>query len=309
MMDYMIALDVGGTKTDAVLFTADGTVIRHVIVPGANPLDVGLEEACRRYLSAIRQLCGEDIHHLRSIYCGIACIEGFEARITDFFKKHLSFDHLRLEGDGPCLISTMLGHADGACLICGTGSALIMRRGDWSTHIGGWGYLIDSCSSGFILGKKAVYAAVREYDGRGPHTLISDLLEKRCGMPVVSHFEQLYSGGRPYIASLADIVFEARRAGDRVAAQIFEDCVADLNELVWTAYRRFGGAFTLVLGGGIFRHFPEYVQALQALSPMDVTMILADAPPVYGSAVEAMYDAGYACDAAFKQKFMAGYNE
>ena len=48
MSDYLLALDVGGTKSDCVLFTADGTVVRRVVTPGANPLDLGLEEAARR---------------------------------------------------------------------------------------------------------------------------------------------------------------------------------------------------------------------------------------------------------------------
>lgn len=307
MADYLIALDVGGTKTDAVLFTPDGTVLRHAVALGANPLDVGLGEACRRYLQAINALLGDDITHVRALYGGIACIEGFEERIYERLQEQISCDHMRLEGDGPCLISTMLGHADGACLICGTGSALIIRKGEWYTHIGGWGYLIDSCSSGFILGRKAVYAAVRAYDGRGEKTLISDLLHARCGEPIEMHLEKLYSGGRPYFASLASVVFDARRAGDRVAAQIFDECVDDLNELIWTAYRRLGGAYTLVLGGGIFRNFPEYVQALTALAPPEVSIVTADAPPVYGGAVEAMHAAGIPCGADFKANFLQSY--
>lgn len=308
MNEYMIAMDVGGTKTDAVLFTPDGTVLRHTVTPGANALDVGMDEAIRRYLNAIHSLCGDDIKHLRSVYAGIAAALYFGTKIHDILRPHVDADILHIDADGPALISTMLGHTDGAALICGTGSSLTIRKGDQSDVIGGWGYLIDGCSSGFILGKRAVYAAVREYDGRGPKTIMTDLLHKRCGMPIVDHFEQLYSGGRPYIASLAGIVFEARKAGDRVAAEIFEECIDDLNELVWTAHRKLGGAYSLVLNGGIFRTFPEYVQALKALAPMDVTMVDSDAPPIYGCAVEAMYDAGYTCDDAFKQKFMAGYN-
>ena len=73
-MDCMIAFDVGGTKTDAVLFDSTGRVLRRSVTPGANPLDVGFDEACRRYLHAIHTLLKdfENIHIL-SIYGGIAC--------------------------------------------------------------------------------------------------------------------------------------------------------------------------------------------------------------------------------------------
>ena len=152
-------------------------------------------------------------------------------------------------------------------------------------------------------------AVAREQDGRGEKTLLTDLIARECKEPMTDHFEKIYAGGRPYIASFARLVFEARREGDAVAARIFDDCVADLTELIWTAFRKFGGAYSLVLNGGIFQHFPEYVQAVKAHAPMQVEMIDSDAPPVYGGAVEAMYDAGLTADDAFKQRFLEGYRQ
>ena len=83
-MDCMIAFDVGGTKTDAVLFDSTGRVLRRSVTPGANPLDVGFDEACRRYLHAIHTLLKdfENIHIL-SIYGGIACLEYFGNRVNE----------------------------------------------------------------------------------------------------------------------------------------------------------------------------------------------------------------------------------
>ena len=308
MTDYLIALDIGGTKTDGVLFTPDGVVLRHVILPGANPLELGLDEATVRYLGAIRALMGEDIPRVRATYAGIAAAMYFGSRISDQLSPQIASDNLRIEGDGPSLISAMLGHRDGASLICGTGSSLTIRKGSSYDVIGGWGYLIDGCASGYILGKEAVLAAVRAHDGRGEKTCISQLLCERCGEPIENHMETLYRKGRAYIASFASVIFEARKAGDPVAAQIFDKCVQDLSELVHTAYRRLGGAYTLVLNGGIFRNFPEYVQALKAASPRDVAMIDSDAPPILGCAVEAMWDAGYTCTEEFRKNFMESYH-
>lgn len=310
MMEYMIAFDVGGTKTDAVLFDPSGHIVRRSVTPGANPLDVGFDEAGRRYLHAIDTLLdGLPNAQIISIYSGIACLEYFGNRVQELLRAHVPARHIRTEPDGNCLISAMLGHQDGASMICGTGSSLCFRQGDSYGHIGGWGYLVDSCGSGFILGKKALLAIARELDGRGEKTLLRQLLQQQCGQSMEDHFEKIYAGGRPYIASFAHLVFEARRAGDRVAAQIFDECAADLSELAWTAYRRFGGAYPLVLNGGIFQHFPEYVQAVKAHAPQQAHMIGSDAPPVYGCAVEAMYDAGLPCDDAFKQRFLADYQQ
>ena len=309
MTDYMIALDVGGTKTDGVLFTPDGCVHRHVIMPGANPLDLGLDTAVKRYLDAIRALMGDDVPRLRSLYGGVAAAMYTGDKIPRLLKPHVAADALRVEGDGQALISTTLGHRDGASLICGTGSSLTIRKGEEYDVIGGWGYLIDGCASGFILGKEAVLAAVRQHDGRGEKTVISELIKEKCGEPMADHIETLYSKGRPYIASFASVIFEARKAGDPVAARIFDKCVQDLCELVCTARRRLGGAYTLVLNGGIFRNFPEYVQALKEASPKDVSFIDSDAPPILGCAVEAMWDAGFPCTDAFRKAFMENYQK
>lgn len=303
----MIAFDTGGTKTDAVLFTHEGEVLRRLVLPGANPLDVGFAGACRCFLDTIDQLRGGTAEPIECIYGAVACNEYFGDRIARHLSETLPKPRIRIESDGPCLISGMLGHADGACLICGTGAALITRQGEAVDHIGGWGYLIDSCGSGFILGKRAILAAVREADGRGPATLLTPLLAAKCGRPVVEHFEALYQRGRPYIAAMAETVFAARQQGDSVASAIFDDCVGDLAELVDTAARRFGGPFPLVLNGGVFCHFPEYAQALAHRASPQAQFILADVPPVYGGAVEAMHDMGLACSPAFRARFMEGY--
>lgn len=47
--------------------------------------------------------------------------------------------------------------------------------------------------------------------------------------------------------------------------------------------------------------------AVRALAPSDINVIYSNVPPVYGCAVEAMYDMGIGCDSHFKEEFMRGY--
>lgn len=306
--ELLIAFDVGGTKTDAVLITTDGHIVQRVLSEGANPLDIGFEEACARYQSALATLSARAPGGIHAIYGGIACVEYFGDRVRDYLSPRVPCASLRIEGDGPCLISAMLGHSDGACLICGTGSSLYVRKGDIYDHIGGWGYLIDSCASGFILGKKAVLAAIRAHDGRGEATALTQLLAERCGEPVHLHLETLYKRGRPYFASLAGAVFAGAKLGDAVSLAIFNGCVDDLAEMARAAAARFDGAFDLVLNGGVFQHYPEYAHAFAQRAPRQARIIHSDAPPVFGGAVEAMHDAGLPVGADFKRNFMADYD-
>ena len=53
-MKYCIAIDGGGTKTDAVLFDCEGNIITRFVGPGNNPTDLGCGEALERMIKTTR---------------------------------------------------------------------------------------------------------------------------------------------------------------------------------------------------------------------------------------------------------------
>jgi len=306
----LAAIDIGGTKTAGILFDVSGNIIATVRDRGITPVDAPLADCIAHYISVLTRLfdAAVDKGEIVSTYCSIATIEHYTPVVIDSIREAVGdrAGILRAEPDGLCLISGMLGHTDGCAMICGTGSSLYVRSGEDFFRVGGWGHYIDSCASGFVLGRLAIRAALREYDGRGPHTLLTELIKEKCGRPIEDDYDRIYSLGRPYVASYAGCVFEARRQGDAVAAGIFDDCAADLAELVATACRRTGKLLTVILNGGIFSHYPEYAEAVAALCPAGVSMIPGDLPPVYGCAVEAMYSIGLSCDDRFKASLIDG---
>ena len=299
---YLIAVDAGGTKTEAVRFAPDGTVAQRILTHGINPLVGSFEATCADTLALLAALAAE--HTVSHAYVGIPALQYFGGRIEKHLREHCDFARVRAEADGFMLISAALGPGDGAAMVCGTGSGLYIRDGERKYGIGGWGYILDGCGSGFVLGRRALRAVVRQADGRGEKTLLTELANARMGGDVTQLLPEIYAGGRPCFASFAQTVFEARRRGDAVAERIFNDCADDLAEMVLTAHRQ-SPLRTLVLNGGIFQHFPEYIAALQARIPAEITLSLSDVPPLYGAAVEAMHDAGLACDDAFKARFLS----
>lgn len=307
---YFAIMDVGGTKAEAVLFGTDGEIVSRVVDPAGTPFENGVKRTLSNCKGTLEKLLASAPGiEVEGLYAAIASVQYYIGEFDAFFKKHFHFRHMRIEGDGYCLISGMLGHCDGASLICGTGSALYIRRGEYQTHLGGGGHLIDSCGSGFMLGRYAIQAALRAHDGSAQKTLLTDLLDQQAGTEMWCNLVEIYQKGRPFIASFAPNVFLARRAGDLEARDIFNTCAADLANVVWSAYRELGGAFRLVLNGGIFTHFPEYAEAVRALSPPDVTFIFSDVPPIFGCAVEALHDVGLASNEDFRTRFLADYQK
>lgn len=304
----LAALDVGGTKADAVLFDQTGKVLRHVVGKGSVPVEIGVDATNENLLGVMNQLTGDFDGDVDAFYASIATMDFYGTQLPDHLRSNLPYKKMRFEEDGPCMISGVLGHRDGASLICGTGSALYVRNGEkYYTPCTG-GYLLDSCGSGYVLGKLALKAGFLSKIGREEPTVLTELLEKQCGEPLRQHYSQIYAKGRAYIASFARTVFEARNMGDRVAIRIFNLCASELADMVWIGYRDNGcKPFDIVFNGGIFFNYPEYVQAVKAMAPKDVHVFVSDTKPIYGCAVEAMYDIGLECDDAFKENFLRTY--
>lgn len=309
-MNYLIAIDGGGSKTESVLFTGTGEVLQRDLAQGVNALDVGIENAKQRVAGAIKRLSAQlpEGGSLDSVYGGLAaCVDYYPGVMYAFLRPQIKNAALRLEGDGGSLIAAMQGHSDGASLIAGTGSSLYIRSNDVLQRYGGWGPTIDTEGSGYKLGLHAFYAAFRSLDGRGPKTLLYDLIAEQMGAKPENRLPEIYEKGRPYISMFAQCVFTARKLGDEVAYEIFDHGVKCLAELVEIGDRILQKDFFVYTGGGLFTFFPEYREALQAAIPPRATLVSIDTEPIYGAAVEALWSLGIDADGAFKERFMKSY--
>ena len=214
---------------------------------------------------------------------------------------------IRWEDDGWGMITSGIGVRDGCCIVCGTGTSLFARVNGGLHHIGGWGYLIDTWGSGYVLGREAIRAALRQADGRGPDTKLYKLVYDQLGAPPETSIPTIYDGGRSFIASFAGTVFAARKQGDAVAETIFEQGAESVAEFTHAAERYFSGNFDVVLSGGIFAAFPEYAQAVQRKGSARANMIRPEVPPVYGCALENVLADGPVNETPFRTAFMKDY--
>lgn len=307
-MAAYIALDAGGTKTETLVHNETGHILFRGITPGCNAMDMGVEETQRRAANALlRAAAAIPGGKPDRAFCGIASVYFYGQALLQGLDGMFPAWNIRWEDDGWGMISSMLGAGDGCCIVCGTGSALFARTKGRLYHMGGCGYLIDTCGSGFVLGREAIRAAMRQVDGRGPETALYDLLKSAMGMPPESNIPGIYAGGRPYIASFAHTVFEGRSMGDDVSCAIFDSCSSDLAEMTIAAERYFDRGFHVVMSGGIFAAFPEYAQAVREKSSPRAGMIRADVPPVLGCALENAMADGTVDIPAFKKRFMRDY--
>ena len=307
LLSCLIAIDGGGTKTETLLLREDGHILCRHVTSGCNALDIGRQQAGEMLLNAIEQMLPRAPEQVESIFCGIAGNCHNYGAIAQYLRPRVKAPYLQVYDDTYNVISSVLGHGEGCGLVAGTGSSLLVRTREVCRHIGGWGYLIDTGGSGYVLGRDAIYRALRAVDGRSGATILTELLHRQLGEPVEQAMTQIYAGGRSFIASLAHVVFEGREAGDDAATAIFDQGAERLAELVSAAERYFPGEYSVVLGGGLFAAYPEYVEAVRRRCPGQARLLTTDMPVVYGAAVEALEATGKTPGREFHDHFLEDY--
>lgn len=307
-MTYYIAIDGGGTKTEGLLTDAHGQVLAHGFGVASNPNDVTLSGSVTVLTGLVNRLMEQagltdldlpEVSLFAGVAGGINYCPALEAALREAYP---TVGALGVRSDVQILLSGELPVGDGACIICGTGSACFLRRGDEIVRIGGWGYLLDSGGSGYDIGRDALEAVLRAHDGRGETTALTDLLTAHLGGEVHTKITEIYKEGKPYIAACAPCVFKASRAGDSVAETILRRNAYSLAEYIEAAWGHLTknkaaepSCLPVVMGGGISEKEADYWLPLVASlvnTDIPVRITVATAPPVFGAVVEASKQSG-----------------
>ncbi len=305
-----LAIDGGGTKTEGILADKTRAILSHRVTGPSNPQDVTLPEAVRTLTDLVRALLrdadagGKNDVEI-SLFAGVAgvlscrdrMLEALTAALRnlvdepDFSRVHIS--RIGLDSDITILFAAEIPDRDGACVISGTGSVCFLRQGNTLSRIGGWGYLLDSGGDGYSIGRDALTAALRAHDGRGEATLLTERLHAHLGKSVPEALNDIYIGGKAFIAAAAPVVFEAADNGDVVARRILARNAAELAELIQTACRQAvptHAPLPVILGGGLSQHRPDWVRLVREALPSDISadLIVASKPPVMGALTRSM---------------------
>ncbi len=263
-MKYVIGVDGGGTKTGAMLLTVDGEIIAYSEKGPSNHHNVGVEKARRTVEEACLEAVGnagidsKDVEIVVASMAGLDCSLDFKAveeAMVGFPLGRIILVHDTLSA----LYATNAG-GESAIIIAGTGSSTagINSRGEYA-RAGGWGYLLADEGSGFYIAKRGVVAALMEYEGRGPSTLITRLLTEKFSAKtpdeVIWH---VYTKGMSIVefARLAPLVTEAARKGDEVAVGILRDAAKELANTLSGVIRKLrmeDDEFPIGLIGGVFK--------------------------------------------------------
>lgn len=173
-----------------------------------------------------------------------------------------------------------LGTAVGSVVAAGTGVVTLAVGREHAARVDGWGHLIGDAGSGYWIGREALDAVMRAFDGRGPATRLAGFARERWPDLTEAYIRLQSDADRVRIvASFAEHVARLAVDGDPEARRITERAGSELAHSVETSLRHVRSsdreAFSVCAIGGVFRSEPlrEVFSSRVAASELDITLI------------------------------------
>ena len=292
----IVGIDGGGTKTDGVLCDETGRVLRRVRGGPGSPTSQPMTQAVQNINAVVRTLMQGDAP-IDALYAGLS--GGSVGNNTEVMRRELKavFPQVKNLGNHTDAINALrsaIPSGDALVAICGTGSSVFAQVGEELHQVGGWGHLVGDEGSGFDLGRRALNAALRELDGRGPHTALTVACRQVLGQDVTMAIPDLYVGGRALVASFGVVLLEQAEAGDAIAVREFQQALSGLAEQIVAAGRFLPSVRKPVaLAGSVWQN-DLYRNSMQRALGENYVFHTTDLPPVYGSFAQAMGQLGLA---------------
>lgn len=299
-MGYHLSVDGGGTKLIAVLFDEKFNLIScgrgGAINPNFSPMS-SIENTMRQcLLECLGNWPGIEIEN---VYISMPGPSDLFLKILKTFSEYKKSYVL---SEGVMSLFAGVQCRKGAIALSGTGSGVFWIDGDKQYHLGGWGSLLGDEGSGYNIGREGLIAAVRSSDGRGPGSVLEDMvmeqwkLNKMWDMvPKVYHSPTQ----RADIASISYLVSKAARAGDAVAMNILSRAGEQLAEQMITLLRKnkIQGEFSIATAGGAWKGckvmFDVFRDPVSRVFPQCRIAMPMFEPVMGGVICEAMGDSDY----------------
>ena len=304
----LIAVDGGGSKTEMVLITAGGKVLRRLVLPGSNPNACGVEGCCDTLRRGVEELLREDRRVAALFVGGAGMASGDNGRAVEaVLSKAYPQMRLRCRGDIMNLLAQTDDPDNAIAVICGTGCVVYAARDGKLRRFGGGGWRLETLGSGYDLGRAALLAALEHRDGTGPETALTAAVELRLGGKVWDHVARLSGESNACIAAFAPLVVQSWQAGDPVAGKIVEENLRRIAHLVTLAAARTPDARQVVCGGSLLTQNEAFRNALKTLLPQGLQVGPVAYPPIWGACLQSAKLAGL--PAPDPRLFMDSYRE
>ena len=296
----VVAVDGGGSKTDAVALELDGTVVARASGPGSSPHFEGLEDSVSTIDALVREVAaGRPVAHAAIYLSGLDLPHEVSAFADAVAHLDWASASTVVENDLWALLRTGTQSPDAVAVICGTGINAIGVRADGRVvRFAALGPISGDWGGGSGLGEEALWHAARAEDGRGPATTLREAVLSGMHVASIAELSQdLHTGRRTTaeLAVLAPAVLAAARGGDATAIRVVDRQADEIVTFVTASLARLDledRPVPVVLGGGLIRsgdaRLLDGVRRGLAERAPHTRAIIVDDPPIVGAAMLAL---------------------
>lgn len=228
----LLALDCGRTTIWWSLTTPTGRVTgSRGGIETDSPVEPQIAEVAREILDET----GGDAQVLA---CGSSGLDRADPGAALAALSGTSIDEVHLAHHSTTSYLGALGDGEGVMITSNTGVVALAVAGGQVARVDGWGWVMGEAGSAYWIGRNALEAAMRGYDGRRQSTLLTDLIATRFDDLELAYLELQGAPDRvARVASYATLVDEAAH-NDPVARNILDKAAAHLAEAVVAAAHR-----------------------------------------------------------------------
>lgn len=260
-MNYLLAVDGGGTKTEFCISDEKGNLIGSVMTGAGSFKSVGEQESLKQLKKGMELLREKYQVTLENISFSVFGMSGCDSmkdyNIINQQIQKLGFkdNQFYLCNDG-VLAFFAQASAPGIVVIAGTGSIVIgIDENGKIKRSGGWGYNISDIGSGYWMGCQVLEKTLLYCDGCYEYDDVFGQIRKHFHS---DNFEELpfkitAIRDRSQITSLSRCVIEQAASGQGVSFEILKRGAEHLATLVYSVYRKMNGpkVLRLVFSGGV----------------------------------------------------------
>ncbi|MCJ8009203.1 N-acetylglucosamine kinase [Lederbergia wuyishanensis] len=318
-MRYVLGVDGGGTKTYTVITDEKGNKLGEGLSGRGNHQGHSIESTMVNIKDSIDQaleMAGLDYCDISFAQFGLAGADRpYDFSILLPALETLPFKSWDLVCDTYEGLRIGSKTNTGVVLVCGTGTNAAGRNKDGlMIQTGGMGYLYGDGAGGSDMAQQTFRAAVRSWEFREGPTILTKKVPEFFGFENMEQLVNDFLDREIYrvSAKLTVVLHEAANEGDEVAIRILRETGKELGIAANSVIKRLGGFegenIPIVLVGSVFQkgrdpHLLDSLKTTVEKENKDITLVIPEIEPVYGSVLLAMDHLGIEVAEEVYEKF------